>query len=307
MAEWAGTEAAKAATHHKQKMEDLQNRLAVALCSVEEAENRETLLSDQLKPAEADAESYRKWCEKTQEDLRLERNANKKATEVSMQTTHHLLDEKAALQKQVTETCLEVEETQKIVQDCKLEIDHLQHKLGHRDRQLATAESGVRQVQEQSAEKQEQIDALTTSLEDMRIQWHEISGARDTKHQRVVGSPETLALFPPVEDRETEEVQVRRTIAVAYDIRAVQRGDVIEHPSRITYRRNVLSPITRASTEELMKCMEQFTKARIAATRRELEEKAFERGVLEGMRRQQLLEASMAADGVIFISDSDAE
>ena len=56
-----------------------------------------------------------------------------------------------------------------------------------------------------------------------------------------------------------------------------------------------------------MKCMEQFTKARIAATRRELEEKAFERGVLEGMRRQQLLEASMAADGVIFISDSDAE
>ena len=202
-----------------------------------------------------DTESYRKWCEKTQ-DLRLERNANKKTTEVSMQATHRLVNEKSALQKQVTEIRLEAKEAQRMMQDCKLEIDHLQHKLDRRERQLATAENEVRQVQEQSAGKQEQIDALTTSLEDMRIQWDELSGARDTKHRRLVGSPGTVALFPPIQDRETEEVQVRRTIAVAYDIRAVQRGDIIEHPRRITYRGNVLSPIMRASTEELMKCME---------------------------------------------------
>ena len=122
----------------------------------------------------------------------------------------------------------------------------------------------------------------------------------------MVGSPETLALFPPMEDRETEEVQVRRTVAVAYDIRAVQRGNVMEHPRRITYNANVLSPIVRASTDELMRCMEKFTKARIDAIRRELEKKAFDRGVVEGMRRQQLADQA-AADGVIFISDSDAE
>ena len=98
-----------------------------------------------------------------------------------------------------------------------------------------------------------------------------------------------------------------QTIAVAYDIRAVQRGDVIEHPRHITYRGNVLSPIMRASTEELMTWMEKLTQARITATRRELEQKAFERGVLEGMRQQQLLDTATAADGVIFISDSDAE
>ena len=153
-----------------------------------------------------------------------------------------------------------------MLQDCKLEIDHLQHKLDRRERQLATAEDEVRQVQKQSAEKQEEIDSLTTSLEAMKLQWEELSGARDTKHRRVVGRPVTLALFPPVQDRETEEVQVNRTIAVAYEIRGVQRGDVVEYPCRINYRGNVLSPIMRASTEELMKCMEKFTKAPIEAT-----------------------------------------
>ena len=52
---------------------------------------------------------------------------------------------------------------------------------------------------------------------------------------------------------------MRRTVAVAYDIRAVQRGNVMEHPRRITYHANVLSLIVRASTEELMTCMEKFT------------------------------------------------
>ena len=119
-------------------------------------------------------------------------------------------------------------------------------------------------------------------------------------------SPETLAQFPPIQDRETEEVQVRQTVAVAYDIRAVQRGNVIKHPRRITYHANVLSPIVRASTEELMTRMEKFTKARIDAIRMELEKKAFDRGVVEGMGRQQLADQA-AADGVIFISDSNAE
>ena len=74
---------------------------------------------------------------------------------------------------------------------------------------------------------------------------------------------------------------MRRTVAVAYDIRAVQRGNVMEHPRRITYHANVLSLIVRASTEELMTCMEKFTKARIDAIRMELEKKAFDRGVVE--------------------------
>ena len=307
MAKCAGAEAAWEANNYKKKIEETQNKLAVALCSVEEADARETQLNDQLKTAEADAESYRKWCKKTMEDLRLEKHANKEATKVSMQAAHYQANERSALQKQVTEIRLEAKEAQEMMQKCKLEIDHLQHKLDRRERQLTTAETEIRLVQEQSAGKQEEIDSLTTSLEDMRLQWDELSGARSPKHRRVVGSPETLALFPPVEDRETEQVQVRRTIAVAYDIRAVQRGDVIEYPRRITYRGNVLSPIMRASTEELMTCMEKFTKARIDAIRRELEQKACERGVLEGMRRQQLLDAAAATDGVIFISDSDAE
>ena len=277
MAEWAGAEVAKEASNYKKKIEETQNKLAVALCSVEEAETREAQLNDQLKAAETDAESYRKWCEKTMEDLRPEKHANKEATKVSMQAAHCQANERSALQKQVTEIRLEAKEAQEMVQQCKLEIDHLQHKLDCRERQLTTAETEIRLVQEQSAGKQEEIDSLTTSLEDMRLQWDELSGARTSRPRRMVGSPETLAQFPPIQDRETEEVQVSRTVAVAYGIRAVQRGNVIEHPRRITYHANVLSPIVRASTEELMTCMEKFTKARIDAIRMELEQKAFER------------------------------
>ena len=117
----------------------------------------------------------------------------------------------------------------------------------------------------------------------------------------MVGSETTLALFPPVEDRETDQVQVRRTLAVAYDIRAVQRGQVVEHPRRVTF---VLSPIVRTSPDELMTYLENFTKARIDEIRMDLERKAFDRGVLEGMRRQQMADRD-AADGIILISDSD--
>ena len=176
MAEWAGAEAAKEAQNHKRRLEDVQNNLAVALCSAEEAQNRETQLTDQLKAAEADTESYRAWCEQIQNELRLEKNANKEASKVSMQAAHLLENEKSSLQKQVTVIRLETAEAQKMVQDCKLEIDHLQHKLDCRERQLATAEDEVRQVQKQSAEKQEEIDSLMKSLEAMRLQWKELSG-----------------------------------------------------------------------------------------------------------------------------------
>ena len=121
-----------------------------------------------------------------------------------MQANQYLLNENSALQKQVTEVRLEAKEAQDMLQNCKLEIDHLQHKLDLREHQLATAEDEVRQVKEQSAGKQEDIDSLTTSLEAMRLQWDELSGACDPKHRRVVGSPETLALFPTVQDREIE-------------------------------------------------------------------------------------------------------
>ena len=120
----------------------------------------------------------------------------------------------------------------------------------------------------------------------------------------MVGSPETLALFPSVEDRETDQVQVRRTLAVAYDIRAVQRGQVIEHPRRVTFDANVLSPIVRTSPDELMIYLEKFTKARIDEIRMEIERKAFDRVVLEGMRRQQMADRA-TANGIILISDSD--
>ena len=307
MAEWAGAEAAKEASNYKKKLEEAHNKLAAALCSVEEPEEKKAQLHDRLGAAETDVESYRKWCEKTMEDLRLEKHANKEATKVSMQAAHCQDTERLALQKQVTAIRLEAKEAQEMVQKCKLELDHMQqHQLERRERQLTTAETEIRLVQEQSAGKQEEIDSLTTSLEDMRLQWDELSGARTSRPRTMVGSPETPALFPPIQDRETEEVQVRRTVAVAYDNRAVQRGNVIEHPRRITYHANVLSPILRASTDELMACMEKFTKARIAAIRMELEKKAFDRGVVEGMRRQQLADLA-AADGVIFISDSDAE
>ena len=120
----------------------------------------------------------------------------------------------------------------------------------------------------------------------------------------MVGSSKTLALFPPVEDRETDQVQVRRTLAVAYDIRAVQRGQVVEHPHRVTFDANVLSPIVRTSPDELMTYLEKFTKARIDEIQMDLERKALDRGVLEGMRRQQMADLD-AADGIILISGSD--
>ena len=41
MADWAGAEAVKEAKNYRQKVEGLQNKLAVALCSAEEAEARE--------------------------------------------------------------------------------------------------------------------------------------------------------------------------------------------------------------------------------------------------------------------------
>ena len=236
------------------------------------------------------------------EDLRLEKHANKEAKKVAMQAAHCQDAERLMLQKQVTEIRLEAKEAQGLVQSCKLEIDRMQHQLERRERQLTTAESEIRLVQEQSAGKQEEIDSLTTSLEDLKIQWDELSGARTSKPRTMVGSPETLALFPPIQDRETEQVQVRRTLAVAYDIRAVQRGHVIEHPRRITFDANVLSPTVRASTDELMACMEKFTKARIDAIRMELEKKAFDRGVVEDMRRQQMADRA-TAEGIIFISD----
>ena len=56
MAEWAGAEAAKEATNHKQKLEELQTKLADALWRAEESEAREIQLSDQLRAAETDTE-----------------------------------------------------------------------------------------------------------------------------------------------------------------------------------------------------------------------------------------------------------
>ena len=180
-----------------------------------------------------------------------------------MQAAHCQDQERLALQRQVTEIGLEAKEAQELVKSCRLEIDHMQHQVERRERQLTTAEKKIRLVQEQSARKQEEIDVLTTSLEHLKLQWDELSGARTSKPRTMVGSPETLALFPPVEDRETDQVQVRRTLAVAYDIRAVQRGQVFEHPRRVTFDANVLSPIVRTSPDELMIYLEKFTKARI--------------------------------------------
>ena len=304
MAEWAGVEAAKATNSYKKKQEVTEHMLAEALLNMEEAEEGKRQLDERLRAAEQDVENYRECCERAIEDLRLEKHANKEATKVAMQAAHCQDQERLALQKQVTEIRLEAKEAQELVQSCRLEIDHMQHQVERRERQLTTAEKEIRLVQEQSAGKQEEIDGLTTSLEDLKLQWDELSGGRTSKPRTMVGSPETLALFPPVEDRETDQVQVRRTLAVAYNIRAVQRGQVFEHPLRVTFDANVLSPIVRTSPDELMIYLEKFTKARIDEIRMELERKAFDRGVLEGMRRQQMADRD-AADGIILISDSD--
>ena len=198
MAEWAGIEAAKAMSSYKKKLEQTENMLAEALLNVEEAEERRTQLDDRLRAAERDVESYREWCEKAMEDLRLEMHANKEATKVAMQAAHCQDQERLALQKQVTEIRLEAKEAQELVQSCRLEVDHMQHQIERRERQLTTAEKEIRLVQEQSAGKQEEIDVLTTSLEDLKLQWDELSGARTSKPRTMMGSPETLASFPPI-------------------------------------------------------------------------------------------------------------
>ena len=97
MAEWAGAEAAKEAANSKRKTEELQTKLADALWRVEQAETREVQLGNQVKAAEADTKSYKKWSEQSLEELRLEKNANTEATTVFMEATHYLLEEKSAL------------------------------------------------------------------------------------------------------------------------------------------------------------------------------------------------------------------
>ena len=278
MAEWAGAEAAKATESYKKKKEITENMLAETLLNMEEAEEAKRQLDVRLRAAEQDVENYRECCERALEDLQLEKHANKEATKVAMQAAHCQDQERLVLQKQVTEIRLEAKEAQELVQSCRLEIDHMQHQIERQERQLTTAEKEIRLVQEQSAGKQEEIDALTTSLEDLKLQWDELSGSRTSRPRTMVGSDKTLALFPPVEDRETDQVQVRRTLAVAYDIRAVQRGQVVEHPRRVTFDANVLSPIVRTSPDELMTYLEKFTKAHIDEIRMDLERKAFDRG-----------------------------
>ena len=90
---------------------------------------------------------------------------------------------------------------------------------------------------------------------------------------------------------------------MAYDIQAVQRGEITEHPRRMLDIGNVLSPIIRTSAEELMECLENFTKDSIEAAKKEIAKEAFEGGVREGLRRQQILDAATTVDGVIYVSD----
>ena len=147
MAEWAGTEAAKATSGYKKKLEETEDMLAEALLNVEEAEERKTQLADRLRAAETDVESYREWCEKAMEDLRLEKHANKEATKVAMQAAHCQDAERLMLQKQVTEIRLEAKEAQELMQSCRLEIDHMQHQIERRERQLTTVENTVGRAQ----------------------------------------------------------------------------------------------------------------------------------------------------------------
>ena len=88
MAEWAGIEAAKATSSYKKKLEETESMLAEALLNMEEAEEGKRQLDDRLRAAEKDVESYREWCERAIEDLRLEKHANKEATKVAMQAAH---------------------------------------------------------------------------------------------------------------------------------------------------------------------------------------------------------------------------
>ena len=92
-----------------------------------------------------------------------------------------------------------------------------------------------------------------------------------------MGNTKTLEKFPPIQDREKDEVQVGRTLAVAWDIRAVKRGKITEHPRRMPHIGNVSSPIIRTSAEELMRCLERFTEDSIEAAQRKIEKEAFER------------------------------
>ena len=187
MAEWAGAETAKATENYKRKKEITEKMLAETLLSMEEAEEVKRQLDVHLKAAEQDAENYRECCETALEDLRLEKHTNKEATKVAMQAAHCQDQGRLTLQKQVTEIRLEAKEAQELVQSCRLEIDHMQHQIERRDRQLTAAENEIRLVQEQSAGKQEEIDALTTSLEDLRLQWDELSGGRTSRPRTMVG------------------------------------------------------------------------------------------------------------------------
>ena len=137
----------------------------------------------------------------------------------------------------------------------------------------------------------------------MRLQCNELSGSRDPRHRVVVGTPKTLEQFPPIQYRETDEVRVGRTLAVAWDIRAVQQGEITEHPRRMSLIGNMLSPVIRTSGEVSMRCLERYTKDSIEMIQKEIEKEAYERGVREGMRRQRELDAATDADGVVHLSD----
>ena len=134
------------------------------------------------------------------------------------------------------------------------------------------AEDEAYQAKEKSTEKQEEINSLTADLAATKLQWDELSGSRDPKHRYLMGTPATLEKFPTLQDRDTDKVQVGQTHVLAWDIRTVQRGEIIEHPRQMPIIGNVLSPIIRTSAEELMKCLDQFTGDSIEATQKKDQE-----------------------------------
>ena len=88
---------------------------------------------------------------------------------------------------------------------------------------------------------------LSDNLEAMQHQCN----PKSPPNKSVLGKAATLARFPPSQDKEIEEgeVDVKRIIALAWDIRAVCRAEVKEPDSRLGCVRNVLSPPYRTSAK----------------------------------------------------------
>ena len=122
-AEWAGQQMAKETAAHKKKTAELQGKLAQAL----------SLL--QLNNKERELEDWKRECDEARAESKLERDANREATRVSMDTNNTLRIHAEDLQRKIHDAQVDADKKQELLIQTRMELDHMHHKIGNRRRE----------------------------------------------------------------------------------------------------------------------------------------------------------------------------